>query len=133
MAVTLTSANETLKDFYPLAGTRLKQYVVDTRRELDWERETCPTFEVPEHDDNTGATCRNAYGPTSWEQLDHGACSICGVLRRFISNDARVVAWVAEKASRPPIESDRTKLSDEIEPERALEPHPMLAMLARKP
>lgn len=114
------------KDMYPAAGTRLKRWVVDRRREAAWERDTCPKVHVGGHDDNTGASCRNA-GLVPWAYLDHDCCEVCCDLHERLSARTDVAAWLDEKAKRPPIESDRTKLSDEVEPDRHLAPHPMEA------
>ena len=123
-----------MKDFYPLPGTRLKQYVVDQYREAAWERETCPRFDVEEHDDNTGLRCRNE-GPTPWTYLDHDCCHDCGDRHTALRDGPSVRAWLEEKAKRPPIESDRTKLSDEIARDLSLKENPVFAMLKkdRKP
>lgn len=132
---TLESFNRALKDVYARPGERLKQWVVDTHRENEWESETCPRFQIPEHEDNTdegtGMLC-SSVGLTQWRYLDHHACSICGVLHRFTANDPRVVAWLAEKAKRPPIEADHSKLSDEIAPDLALADNPVFAMLRKR-
>lgn len=125
MTATITSVNAMLKDFYPLPGTRIKQYVVDTKRENEWERETCPHVDIGAHLDNTDADCRNDYG-VPWVWLDHDCCSICGEMLETTRSRPDVVAWLAEKAARPPIESDHDKLSDEIAPDLASRPHPLL-------
>jgi hypothetical protein len=118
----VTNANVTTmgalyKDVYPAPGTRIKQWVVDVRREHAWERETCPRIEVPTHEDNTGAVCRNAQTETPWSHLDHDCCYSCNDLQGATRDRADVQAWLAENANRPPIEADRTKLSDQVEPE----------------
>jgi hypothetical protein len=41
----------------------------------------------------------------------------CGDLHEKLSDEPVVLAWLAEKAKRPPIEGDRTKLSDEVQPD----------------
>jgi hypothetical protein len=126
--VDVTSFDVTLKDFYPRPGERIKQYVVETRREYQWEDETCPRVDVPEHDDNTGASCRNV-GRAQWRHLDHDCCSTCEALDVETASRTDVQEWLAAKAARPPICSDRTRISDEIAPEwPSLREHPMFAM-----
>lgn len=112
----LVSMSALFKDMYPRPGDRLKQWVVDQRREAKWERETCPRVSIAEHKDNTDAWCRNA-GLTPWTFLSHDCCSTCCDLHEATESRADVQAWLAEKAKRPPVEQDRAKLSDEVEPE----------------
>lgn len=112
----LTSINAILKDYYPLPGERIKQYVVDMRRESKWERDTCPLVEVIAHDDNTNATCRNSATSVPWTYLSHDCCEVCCDLYEATETREDVQAWLAEKAKRPPIEQDKSKLSDEVEP-----------------
>jgi hypothetical protein len=113
---TVTSMNALFKDMYPLPGTRLKQWVVDSRREAAWENDTCPRFDVAEHDDNTGTLCRNV-GRVPWTFLNHDCCHTCNEQLEAIENGPQVQAWLAAKAARPPIEQDRSKLSDEVQPD----------------
>jgi len=119
------------KDYYPMPGERIKQYVVDGRRETAWERETCPKFKIAGHVDNCDdgrgySTCFNA-GMVTWDALvSHPHCETCNDFGETLRDDARVLSWLAEKARRPPIEPDRSKLSDEVEPDRSLELHPIL-------
>lgn len=123
---TVTEMGSLFKDMYAAPGTRLKQWVVDARREDAWERETCPVFEVPEHEDNTGMPCRNE-GVTRWTWLDHDCCNDCNDRGTALRDDPSVQAWIAEKAKRPPIEADRSKLSDEVQPDYpAITIHPWL-------
>jgi hypothetical protein len=132
VTATITSVSSTMKDFFPLPGTRIKQYVVDTRREHAWERETSPRIDVPEHDDNCGSPCRNI-GSAPWPYLDHDSCHVCGVLHEYTSKQPDVVVWLAMKAKRPPVEADRTKLSDEIAPEwPSMADHPLAKMLPKE-
>lgn len=126
----VTSLRETMRDFYPRAGERLKQYVVDMRRENAWESATCPRVDLAGHEDNTGARCRNE-GPTLWTHLDHDCCETCGRRHIFERSRSDITAWIVLRDARPPIEADHANLSDEIEPDRSLEPHPMLAMFAK--
>jgi hypothetical protein len=125
MTSTTVSIHELFRDMYPAPGSRLKQWVVDSRREQKWEDQTCPRFDVPEHDDNTGASCRNV-GRSTWKQLEHDCCGVCCDLQDEKADDAQVAAWLTELDKRPPIEADRSKLSDEIEPDWHLAPHPFL-------
>lgn len=125
--VTVSSFSAALKDYYPAPGTRIKQYVVDTYRENKWERETCPRFTMPAHDDNTDAPCRNAIEAVPWTYLDHDCCYFCGDHHEQLRALPEVQAWLAERAKRPPIESDRSKFSDEIAPELSFAAHPLLA------
>lgn len=111
----LTSINAMLKDHYPLPGERIKQYVVDMRRESKWERDTCPAFDVAEHEDNTGASCRNV-PRAPWHDLEqHDCCYVCNDQADSLREGPSVQAWLAEKARRPPIETDKSKLSDEVQ------------------
>jgi hypothetical protein len=103
-----------LMDMYALPGARLKQWVVDSRRNGKWERETCPMVDVPVHDDNCESRCRNS-GPTRWSYLDHDACHICNDLMEQAAEWPDIIAWKSERAKLPPIESDRSKLSNEFE------------------
>jgi hypothetical protein len=125
---TITSMDQLFRDMYPLPGTRLKQWVVDSRRERAWEVQTCPRVVVPVHDDNTGLECRNARSTVAWTDLNHDCCGECNELMEATESRDDVSAWLAEKAKRPPIEQDRTKLSDEVEPERE---HPTYTWLKR--
>jgi len=112
----LVSWNDVMRDYYPLPGTRIKQYVLEERREAAWARSTCPTVHVPAHEDNCECGCRNS-GPTPWIDLDHDSCCICGDLHEATRDRTDVQAWLAERAARPPVTTDHDALSDEIEPE----------------
>jgi hypothetical protein len=114
MTATIVSIDSLLKDMYPLPGQRIKQWVVDQRREDDWECETCPKIDIVSHEDNTGTTCRNV-GPLPWTFLDHDCCYTCGELHEATRTLAVVQEWLAEKAKRPPIEQDRAKFSEEVQ------------------
>lgn len=127
----VTSYNEVLKDMYPLPGTRVKQWVVDMRRESAWERETCPRVQVFGHPDNTGVECRNV-GSAPWSYLSHDCCSVCNDLLDAVGGRADMAAWTAERAARPPIEQDRSKLSDEVEPAHEMRAHPLLELIPRR-
>lgn len=130
---TLASWDAVLKDLYVPPGTVLKQWVMDMRRESAWERETCPRVATTAHEDNTGCECRNSNDDdASWRHLDHDCCDVCEALHDATASRPDVVAWLAEKAARPPIERDHSKLSGEVEPEWTINrEHPMLAMLPR--
>lgn len=129
--VNLTTVAELFKDMYPQPGERIKQWVVDSRREDEWERDTCPRFETSEHEDNTGIECRNSASKVLWTHLDHDCCSDCCSMYEALAVDYSVTAWLAEKAKRPPIEADRTKLSDEIQEDWAMREHPLLKAFNR--
>lgn len=119
--------NDLLKDMYPRPGDRIKQWVVDERREDKWERETCPKVVVSSHRDNTDAECRNA-GAMPWTWLEgHDCCYTCNDLAESLKSREDIAAWLAEKAARPPIEQDRTKFSDEIAEDIAARAHPFYA------
>ncbi len=122
---TLTTVAELYKDMYPAPGERLKQWVVDTRREDDREAETCPKVGIGEHDDNTGTTCRNE-GSVRWTWLNHDCCYVCGDLHEQTRETEAVQAWLAEKAKGPPIESDHAKLSDEVQEDYGERSHPFM-------
>jgi hypothetical protein len=122
--VDVTSLDAILRDMYPTPGERLKQWVVDSRREAKWEGETCPQFDVPEHYDNTGAPCRNGGERVPWTHLSHDCCSDCCDMHDNHSELPSVQSWLAEKAERPPVEPDRSKLSDQLEPRHDLTAHP---------
>lgn len=112
--MTLVSFDATMKDFYPLPGERIKQYVVDMRREDTWCDETAPVIHVESHGNNDGDLCARI-GKTQWHilQRSHG-CDRCSDIADAERESASVKEWLAEKAKRPPICADRTKLSDEV-------------------
>lgn len=116
MTVSTVSMTATFKDLYPEAGTRIKQWVVELRREFAWERETCPRAQSPPHRDNTDLDCRNV--PTaSWLDLErHDCCGDCNDLAARLADRPDIAAWRALKADRPSITSDREALSDEVQP-----------------
>jgi hypothetical protein len=132
VTATITSMDSLFKDMYPRAGDRIKQWVVDQRREYDWERETCPRFSVPEHEDNTGAVCRNSNDKVPWTYLNHDCCHDCGDYLEDLRETPSVQAWLDEKAKRPPIEQDRTKYSDEIAEDVMMQDHPILRAMIPK-
>lgn len=118
-----------MKDRYPLPGTRIKQYVVDERKDMAWERATCPRVPVAAHDDNTGAQCREA-GDVLWRDLSHhDCCGICNDLAEANAGRADVAAWLAERESRPKPCADRSQLSEEIAPDFTLRDSPMLKFI----
>jgi hypothetical protein len=131
--VTVESWTGVLKDMYPRPGDRIKQWVVDAGREEKWERETCPRIAMERHDDNTGTECSNSQGTVPWTWLDHHCCYICGDLHEATRSLPTIEAWLAEKAKRPPIESDRSKYSDEIAPDPMAAVHPYLKSLKGTP
>lgn len=126
----LVSFDSLMKDLHPLPGTRIKQWVVDERREHAWERQTCPHVDIPGHDDNTDILCRNS-GGAPWARLDHDCCSLCGDTMEATAGREDIASWRAERDARPPVCADRSLLSDQIEPEWKLEPHPVFKMLRR--
>lgn len=130
MPTTSVSLTSTFRDLYPGAGTRLKQWVVDLRKRIEWERETCPRVDVAEHDDNCGSSCRNV-GGAPWTHLAHDCCEVCCDLHEATAQRPDVVAWLAERDALPPMCTDRDKLSDEVEPDHMLRNHPLLAMVRR--
>lgn len=111
--INLTSFDGMLRDHFALPGTRLKQYVVDGRRETQWENETCPRVFVFSHTDNTGAACRNSGQQTLYTHLDHDCCGPCNDFAELIKERPEIREWLELKAKRPPIEQDTSKLSDE--------------------
>lgn len=129
---TLTSVTAVMKDLYPRAGDRIKQWVVDDRRENAWERATCPRVKVPAHLDNTEVECRNSGTAALWIDLNHDCCYTCGDRYEEASTRDDVEAWIEVRGERPPICADRTLLSDEIAPDPSMGNHPLLAMLKRK-
>ena len=131
MTVTMRSFDQTLRDMFPRPGERIKQYVVDLRARDEWEDKTCPRFQVDAHDDNTGTECRNR-DDTQWRHLAHDCCSVCDELHEKHSRSAQVIAWHATQTDLPPIEADRTKLSDQVQEDRSRAEHPVLAMLPRR-
>lgn len=112
----LASFDQTLRDFFPKPGERIKQYVVDMRRESAWERETCPRFLIGAHQDNTDAVCRNA-GDVAWTDLAHDCCDTCCTEHEHHGHEPQVVAWLEQKAARSPVCADKSQLSDEVAPE----------------
>jgi len=127
-SMSLSSFDSTLKDYYPAPGTRIKQYVVDQRREDKWERETCPRFHIDVHDDNTGLSCRNA-GAVPWTFMSHDCCNICCDLHEEKATDPEVLAWQEERAKRPPVCTDHDKLSDEIAPDLVFRANPVFKLM----
>lgn len=133
----LHALDATMKDVYPLPGTRMKQWVVDMRREDAWERETCPVLDVPQHsedcDDAEAASgelrdCASV-GRTSWLDIHGRECRFCEGFAFGALGRPEMVAWFAAKKARPPICADRDQLSDEIAPDMGEMSNPMLAFL----
>lgn len=130
MTVATVSMGAVMRDLYPGAGTRIKQYVVELRREGAWERETCPLVDVPEHNDNTGTGCRNV-GSTPWMWLAHDCCDPCGELHDATTSRPDVAAWRALRAGRPPITSDREALSNEVQEDFSMADNPVIAFIRK--
>jgi hypothetical protein len=108
---------QVMKDLYPQSGSRIKQWVVDKRRETQWENDTCPTSVTSEHRDNTDALCRNV--PTAiWLALhQHDCCYVCNdQAERERRERCDVHNWLIDRGKRPPIEQDEDKLRDEEQP-----------------
>lgn len=118
------------RDYYPLPGTRIKQYVVDERRDTAWERETCPRLCIGKHSDNTGVTCSNI-GCCSWLDASHASeCDECNDIAERERDRSDIVAWRAERGARPKPCADRDQLSDEIAPDfPVMRDHPLLAAM----
>lgn len=147
-SLTVVSFAAILKDRYRQPGDPIKQYVLDENREWEWERATCPRFNVDPHDrpgcelhgDPDCAHCHTLTnlcpneGETTLLQLRDTGCDRCNELYEASLLLPSTVAWLAEKAARPPIEQDRSKLSDQVEPERPLPVmHTLLERLKLKP
>lgn len=131
---TITSVSAHFKDLYALPGTILKQWVVDFRREQDWEDATCPRveFDTHEHIDDYDGRPFPFDGPRKFLILDDEDCDACAALYRKALERDDVKAWLVERAARPPICQDLNKLSDQVAPEwPAMGDHPFLAMLPK--
>lgn len=136
----LTSFDDTMKDMYPLPGSRLKQWVVDVRREDVWASETCPVLDVPEHyedwDDTEAVSgelrvCASS-GRTSWQDIRGRECQFCDGFAQGALKVPEMVAWFAEKAARPSICADHNQLSDEVAPELAsMRDHPLFKLVRK--
>lgn len=131
----LTAVDSWMREMYAAPGQQLKQWVVDTRRSLAWDRETCPLVLTQVHDDNTGTECRNS-GVAQWYHLDHDCCSECGDLHETTRTRPDVVAWLADRErfhAEHPICTDRDKLSDEVQAEwPSLRDHPIFKAIGRR-
>lgn len=114
----LTSFNAILKDYYPLPGSRIKQYIVDSRRRSEWEHRTCPTALIDAHRDNTDVECRNSGSARWFEFSNHDCCDTCNDYAEELKRLPAVQEWLEERAKLPPVCSDQSLFSDEIEPER---------------
>lgn len=132
MSMTIEAFDATLKDMYPRPGDRIKQWVVDLRGEQKWESETCPKFDVADHKDNTGARCRNSGELVPWTYLEHDCCDGCCNMHEYVRESPSVQTWLTEKANRPPIEQDRTKLSNEIAPDPSFTLNPWFARRVKR-
>lgn len=125
----LMSFDAVVRDYFPQPGERLKQYVVDERREHGWAMATCPSVPVDAHLDNTGAECGYE---TRWIDLFHAhCCSTCGAIADKTQGLPAIAEWRAERDARPKPCADRALLSDEIVPPLELSKTPMLAFLRR--
>ncbi len=130
MTSTTISVDALFKDMYPRAGERIKQWVVDMRRERAWEVATCPHVDVPDHKDNTGADCRNV-GASIWVDLEkHDCCHDCEDLAAALRLRPDVAAWLA-RTDRPAVTRDRSVLSDEIAEDVTLRDHPLFRTVRR--
>lgn len=129
---TMTNFDVIMKDRYPLPGTRIKQYVVDERREEAWADATCPRVLVIPHTrivDDIESGCIE--GHVQWHKLENG-CELCGAVQYATRDLDRVQQWLSLKAARPPICSDRTVLSNEIAPDwTIMSKHPLFKMAPR--
>lgn len=130
--LTVRSIGESMRDLFPLAGQRIKQWVVEQRREEAWTRATCPVVVVHVHHDDSEALCARSGSDVQWYLLDDHECQECSDLQEATSNQTDVEAWLRVRASRPPITRDHVTMSDEIEGDSALQDNPLLALL-RKP
>lgn len=121
-----TSVTATMKDLYTLPGTRIKQWVVELRRNLAWEDETCPLVFVPEHDNDQGSRCDSSGHTTQWRRLSNHECQFCNDLQDATIGRLDVAEWRAVRDSRPKPTEDRDALSEEVAPDLALLDHPTL-------
>lgn len=122
----MVSVGALFKDMYPRAGERIKQWVVDQRKQHEWEQATCPWVDIAEHDDNTGVWCHNS-GRARWvDMAEHHCCHACGDMAEHTRMRLDIVAWKAERAARPLVCSDRSVLSDEIAADPTAREHPLL-------
>lgn len=132
-STSLSSLDELLHDAHPRAGDRIKLYVVEQRAFYAWEKESCPRFSIPEHEDNTGAVCRNANERVPWAHLEHACCNDCtDYYRDIFGATPELKAWKQEAdARRAKITTDHSLYSDEIEPDRSLLPNVMFAFIKK--
>lgn len=131
--MTTRSMDQVMKDFYPLPGTRIKQYVVETRAFYEWERGSAPKFYVGEHKNDYGNPCGNGAREVSWLQMDDSDCQTCRDNQEATERDPAMLAWYPERAARrEAICKDTEKLSDEIAPDPSLELHPVMQMLKKR-
>jgi hypothetical protein len=118
-----------MRDLFPRPGARIKQWVVELHREITWEHAACPRVFVAQHDDNTGARCRNV-DATPWTYLNHDCCNTCSDLHEAAAVWPDVEAWRALRSERPPLTcDDRDALSDEVLPD--FEAHPRIVVVRR--
>lgn len=104
-----------LKDFYPLPGARIKQYVLNHRAERAWELETCPKIDIAGHRDNYGDGCRNTGGAPWCDLNDHDCCADCNDMAIHTRHRPDVVEWLKLKSARPDPEAcGKELLSDEV-------------------
>jgi hypothetical protein len=138
--VTVVNYDSLFKDCYPQPGERIKQWVVDMRREDAWARETCPRFDVPHHgedlDDSEAAAgefreCASV-GLTSWLDIHHRECRFCDGMAQGLLALPEMVAWFAAMKARPPICADRDVLSDEIAEDISLRDNPLFSFIRKR-
>lgn len=60
---------------------------------------------------------------------EYDSCHTCGDLHEATRSRPDVAAWIALRALRPPITSDREALSDEVAPALELRGHPAIVAL----
>lgn len=126
--------DQDMRDLYAEPGTVLKQWVVDARANSQWANATCPRVIVPMHRDNTGFDCRNAGRDVPWHHLNHDSCYECNDLMDKHAGDLDIAAWIMERAVRPPVCADHSKLSDLVaSPLPSMRDNPLMQwVMARK-
>jgi len=107
--------DQIMKDCYPHPGHRIKQWVVDMRRNMEWERATCPVVDVHVHQDNAGFDCEHSGTSVKWIDLGYVECDHCSAYQDELGKSPALVQWQAERAARPPVCEDRDKFSDEVQ------------------
>lgn len=131
MTVNTASMDAVFKDLYPRPGERIKQWVVDLRKEEEWIRATCPKVDIADHDDNTGAWCSNS-GRSSWyDMLHHNCCTTCNDMAWSTKMRVDITAWRVELSARPPCCTDRSVLSDEVAEDMSLAENPLYKLVLK--